>query len=354
MLLLLHPTPHRFIVNPLWWCTELKRLKDVTLQILWDLRVPPVSPDFTFPDANIYSVKWAVCDMTTSATRTTVLFCFLSVWVTPGCEEPSAFVTANQTKWGGGREDCSRCVLWGFFRSASNLYATRVMGIPRETIPLVSETMQNATLIPTDFSVKCSASQAIELGAQSLVFQHPRPRVQNHPQTLSRDFFSLQLTGSHCHRRSWHNEPNQTTKILQVSLPPLLSRTMNTGYSQRWLCVDTCSREKNWTFGRSGKETPVFSEQFFHWGRGRHCMWWNSALVLEWFNMSSCSAVSLCLPVSLQSVGRCCQTRWPSYILSGFVFFFLSQCPCLQSSSLVGRPNEWARTRWKEYSCLLL
>lgn len=184
------------------------------------------------------------CDMTTSATRTTVLFCFLSVWVTPGCEEPSAFVTANQTKWGGGREDCSRCVLWGFFRSASNLYATRVMGIPRETIPLVSETMQNATLIPTDFSVKCSASQAIELGAQSLVFQHPRPRVQNHPQTLSRDFFSLQLTGSHCHRRSWHNEPNQTTKILQVSLPPLLSRTMNTGYSQRWLCVDTCSREK--------------------------------------------------------------------------------------------------------------
>lgn len=33
------------------------------------------------------------------------------------------------------------------FGSTSNLYATRVMGFPRETIPLVSETMQNATLI---------------------------------------------------------------------------------------------------------------------------------------------------------------------------------------------------------------
>lgn len=115
--------------------------------------------------------------------RTLFRFVFLSVWVTPGCEEPSAFVTANQTKWGrGGREDCSSCILWGFFRSASNLYATRAMGIPRDTIPLVSETMQNATLISTDFSVECSASQAIELGAQSLVFQPPpQSRITHRP-----------------------------------------------------------------------------------------------------------------------------------------------------------------------------
>lgn len=58
------------------------------------------------------------------------------------------------------------------------------MGIPREMIPLVSETMQNATLISTDYSVKCSASQAIELGAQSLVFQHtPSPESPTDPPT---------------------------------------------------------------------------------------------------------------------------------------------------------------------------
>lgn len=97
---------------------------------------------------------------------------------------PPSSQLIRPSEGGGGREDCSSCILCGFFRSASNLYATRVMGIPRETIPLVSETMQNATLISTDFSVKCSASQAIELGAQSLVFQQtPGPESPTGPPT---------------------------------------------------------------------------------------------------------------------------------------------------------------------------
>lgn len=273
-----------------------------------------------------------------------VLFCFLSVWVTPGCEEPSAFVTANQTKWGGGgREDCSSCILWGFFRSASNLYATRVMGIPRETIPLVSETMQNATLISTDFSVKCSASQAIELGAQCLVFQHPPspgPEPPTDPPTGP--FFSNRqgLTAIDV-----HDTTNRTRRQKFFRCRFLLSslRLWILGIRRGgsvWIHA-TGKKKKKKTFGQSGKETPVFSEQFFHWGWGRHCMWWNSALVLEWFDMSSCSAVSLCLPVSLQSVGRCCQTRWPSYILSGFVVFFFPLSMSMFTEQFSRRKAKW-------------
>lgn len=61
------------------------------------------------------------------------------------------------------------------------------------------------------------------------------------------------------------------------------------------------------------------------------------------------------MPACFSSISRKMLSNLLAFLYSiRICFFFLSQCPCLQSSSLVGRPNEWARNRWKEYSCLLL
>lgn len=71
------------------------------------------------------------------------------------------------------------------FGSTSNLYATRVMGFPRETIPLVSETMQNATLILNRLQRQAlTFSGNPTLGLRASIRQtRPRSRTIHRPTT---------------------------------------------------------------------------------------------------------------------------------------------------------------------------
>lgn len=82
----------------------------------------------------------------------------------------------------------------------------------------------------------------------------------------------------------------------------------------------------------------VLWQQRSQCGLGKTTACRETALVIEWFKMSLCSTVCLCLPVFYSLIEKC--FKMLAFLYSIRIF---SQCPCLQKKSFWSRPNEWAK-----------
>lgn len=106
-------------------------------------RLPPTSllqmQTFTVSINSLWNILRGISEMRTSTG---------SVWVTPRRESIYLAVCCSKFNKGKKKGLLFLCfILKGFSRSASNLYATDVLFIPREINSLSTETMQNAILI---------------------------------------------------------------------------------------------------------------------------------------------------------------------------------------------------------------
>lgn len=158
-------------------------------------------------------------------------------------------------------------------------------------------------------------------------------------------------TGSHCHPSHYTLYQGQISVVnkgfrCRLSLRIwILGILRGCSFKLLWPCLSysavmaqktslTSWKEVLWTLTRRYSLAAALSQC----GLGKNTACRETALVIEWFKMSLCSTVCLCLPVFYSLIEKC--FKMLAFLYSIRIF---SQCPCLQKKSFWSRPNEWAK-----------